>query len=154
MYISRLQSYPSCRCRYTISRSVDSPLFVLPLKFSPFSFLIYRGHSMSGSDLLSDWLHGSFATNSEVPAATLLREYIDQGHSTIPEAALTGCLLTDSSNLLLRATCVLSFVSSGVADGETAKDYVSSKVQELDDEEGLSDLTPLEILHEKYSMLK
>ena len=107
------------------------------------------------TDLLSQLLlSAGIAESQELWLDAIIRRQVAGATASIPEFAASGCLLVDMGNFLLRATFLLSRVARGLVNGDHVDIYVNTKIQEMENYDDFSDLSPLDDLNKKHSLLK
>jgi len=85
---------------------------------------------------------------------SLIMDYMSNVASIVPQDNGTDCPVTASGNFLVKATLALSKLAGKIAHGPYIDTYTDQKLQELEDENDLSDLSLLHILNDKHTSLK
>ncbi len=71
-----------------------------------------------------------------------------------PVSPDSGCLLNDAGDFLVRTSAALAHLADGVANGRHIDVYIEKRVNEMDQQHEFSDLSKLDSLEDKNSLLK
>jgi hypothetical protein len=66
----------------------------------------------------------------------------------------SGCLLNDMGDFLVQTSAALAQLADGVVNGHHIDIYIEKRVNEMDQQHELSDMSTLDSLDEKHSLLK
>jgi hypothetical protein len=85
---------------------------------------------------------------------TIVKKELAQILANQPPLPDSGCLLADIGNFLVQAIATLSQLSRSVVTGEHVDIFVKSRIEEMENQDGFSNLMPMDYMHDKHNSLK
>jgi hypothetical protein len=108
------------------------------------------------AELFSQLFLGDSLTHSDNDTwvEKILKKELREILACQPHMQDSGCLLADLGGFLVQAIATLSKLSHSVVIGEHVDKYVKGRVQEMEIQDGFSNLQPINYMHDKHNSLK